>query len=366
MATVSRYQTASGATLWRCRFRTPDGRQTDKRGFKIKRDAEAFAEDVGHAKRHNAYVAPSDGRRTIGELGTAWLARQAGHMKPSSIHAYRSAWSTNVEPHWGRVPIAKICHSDICAWLAKLGTVRGAESVRRAHKVLSAILADAVRDRMLAANPAAGVKLPARPPSRQVFLTRDQLDHLADEAGPYRSLVLLLGCAGPRWGEAAALRVSDVDWLHRRVHLHENAVTINGHVVVGTLKSGKSRTVALPEFVIGALSVAAAGKSRDALLWSRADGSHLRSPTTRSWLSAAVRRCQAADESFPRVTAHDLRHTAASLAISAGASVKAVSRMLGHTNAAMTLDTYVTLFESDLDTAAENMGKMWAQARQPH
>ena len=67
------------------------------------------------------------------------------------------------------------------------------------------------------------------------------------------------------------------------------------------------------------------------------------------------------DETFPRVTAHDLRHTAASLAISAGANPKVVQRMLGHASAAMTLDVCADLFESDLDAVAENVGKMWAE-----
>jgi integrase len=82
----------------------------------------------------------------------------------------------------------------------------------------------------------------------------------------------------------------------------------------------------------------------------------------------AVKRVRAADEKaaaeakalkreepqiMPRVTPHDLRHTAASLAISAGANVKAVQRMLGHASAAMTLDRYADLFEDDLDGVAE-------------
>ena len=76
---------------------------------------------------------------------------------------------------------------------------------------------------------------------------------------------------------------------------------------------------------------------------------------TRSWLSGAVARCQKADPAFPRVTAHALRHTAASLAISAGANPKVVQRMLGHMSAAMTLDVYADLFESDLDTVADRL-----------
>jgi site-specific recombinase XerC len=65
-----------------------------------------------------------------------------------------------------------------------------------------------------------------------------------------------------------------------------------------------------------------------------------------------VRRAATQDPDFPRVTPHDLRHTAASLAISAGANVKAVQRMLGHASAAMTLDTYADLFDDDLDNVA--------------
>jgi integrase len=64
------------------------------------------------------------------------------------------------------------------------------------------------------------------------------------------------------------------------------------------------------------------------------------------------RRSRPADESFPSITPHDLRHTAASLAISAGVNVKAVQRMLGHAKASMTLDAYADLFDTDLDTVA--------------
>jgi integrase len=56
-----------------------------------------------------------------------------------------------------------------------------------------------------------------------------------------------------------------------------------------------------------------------------------------------------------RLSPYDLRHTAASLAISAGANVKAVQTMLGHAKASMTLDTYAGLFGDDLDAVAERM-----------
>jgi integrase len=258
------------------------------------------------------------------------------------------------------VRIGEVLFSDVQAWISELAVTHKSTVVRTAHSVLARILDDAVADRMLASNPARGVKLPPRSPATHVYLTAGQLDALATEAGRYGSLVLLLGVGGLRWGEAAALRVSDLDFLRRRVTLHSNAVKVGGDFAVGTLKSGKNRTFTLPEFVIEALAATAKDKGRDELLWPSASGGYLAPPSSHdSWLSGAVKRCQAADPTFPRITAHALRHTAASLAISAGANPKVVQRMLGHASAAMTLDVYADLFDSDLDQVAVTVSKMW-------
>lgn len=366
MATISRYQTASGATLYRVRYRTPERGQTDKRGFRTKRDAEAFAANVEVTKAQGEYVAPSLGRVTVGELGPAWLLRQKGHMKPSGFRSYESAWRVHVEPAWGRVQLAEIRFSEVQAWVSELSGKRGPVIVHTAYSVLARILDDAARDRRIASNPARGVKLPPRAKRKNIYLTGQQLWALAGEAGRYRSLVLLLGTAGLRWGEAAALRVGDVDFLRRRAVLHRNAVTINRRTTVGTLKSGKNRTVALAAFVVDELAKTCEGKGLDELIWASRSGGYLAPPSSHdSWLAGAVTRCQRADERFPRVTAHALRHTAASLAISSGANVKVVQRMLGHASAAMTLDVYADLFEDDLTAVAdklhESVGKMWAR-----
>jgi integrase len=63
---------------------------------------------------------------------------------------------------------------------------------------------------------------------------------------------------------------------------------------------------------------------------------------------------------------HDLRDTAASLAISAGASIKAVQRMLGHASAKMTLDTYGSLFDEDLEDLADRLDDRFREADVTH
>jgi integrase len=113
-------------------------------------------------------------------------------------------------------------------------------------------------------------------------------------------------------------------------------------------------------FVIDALALSAKGKGRDELLWPSRSGGYLGPPSSHEWwLSGAVARCQQTDPTFPRITADGLRHTAASLAIGAGANPKVVQRMLGHASAAMTLDVYADLFDSDHDEVAVTVSKMW-------
>ena len=112
------------------------------------------------------------------------------------------------------------------------------------------------------------------------------------------------------------------------------------------------------------------GKSDTAYLFGTGEAP-VRLPNSKDgWFASAVRRAQKIDATFPRVTPHDLRHSAASLAVSAGANVKAVQRMLGHASAAMTLDVYSDLVDDDLDAVADrldrarsdsNVGKMWAE-----
>jgi integrase len=97
------------------------------------------------------------------------------------------------------------------------------------------------------------------------------------------------------------------------------------------------------------------------LVFTSPSGQPLRSPNflRRVW-QPAVKACALRD-----LVPHDLRHTAASLAISAGANVKAVQRMLGHSSAQITLDRYTHLFDDDLDELADSMDARYgaAQAR---
>ena len=171
---------------------------------------------------------------------------------------------------------------------------------------------------------------------------------LADEVSKYRSLVLFTGWTGARWGEAVALTVGNLDLDSGRATISKSASTIGGRISIGETKTEHLRTIGIPRHVCVELRADVRGKLPGALVWTNARGGHLTTPSKRSWFYSAVARCKAADEDFPRVTPHDLRHTAASMLIASGAPVVLVARQLGHQSAKLTLDTYAHLFDDQL------------------
>ncbi|WP_248241709.1 tyrosine-type recombinase/integrase [Microbacterium kunmingense] len=275
--------------------------------------------------------------------------------KPSYYMTLERAWKNHVAPVWADREISSIRRSEVQDWVSDLATQKSRTVVVRALRVLAGILDVAIDDRRLASNPARHVRsLPRHGPGkRRVYLSHDQVATLA-ACSAYPTLVLTLAYTGLRWGEATGLRVRSVNRLRRRFVIEENAVTIAYEIHVGTPKTHEKRSVPYPERLAPMIEQACVGKGPEGLLFGD-EVNHMRNSGNKGWFANAVRREQEFDPSIPRLTPHDLRHTAASLAISSGANVKAVQRMLGHASAAMTLDTYADLFDDDLDAVATRL-----------
>lgn len=372
MATVTRYETKSGAR-WRVRYRKPDGTQTDKRGFRRKADAQAWAaEHVDVAKAHGTYIDPQAGRATIASLWPAWIAAKKVSCKASYADTLEREWATRVEPRWGGRRVSSVTHGEVQEWVSTLATeerdasggvtrkAMSASVVLRAHGILSALLGQAARDRLIPSNPCDGVELPRKRRKEHRYLTGAELLGLADAARERRTMVLVLGLTGLRWGEMAGLRAGDVDFGRRRLWIRRSATEVKGKIVVDTPKSDRWRQVVYPAMLDAPLREACAGKGGDALVFTGADGGYVRRThgpnSTSSWFYWARRRAGISGD----MTVHDLRHTAASLMVHAGANVKAVQRQLGHATASMTLDVYADLFDDDLDALGGALDRMLA------
>lgn len=346
MATIEPYQTKAGKR-WRVRYRKPDRSQTDKRGFKTKRDAQLFAATVETSKATGTYIDPTAGRVTIGELGPAWLSRQ-GHLKESTKRRNEIAWRVQVAPTFATTPVHSLRRSHVTAWVAELTAKKSATVVRTAYGVLRGIINDAVADGLIHASPIDGIPMPRKQPKRQIFLTHEDVDRLAEHSA-YPLVVRLLAYTGLRWGEMAGLQVHDINFLRNRLRIERSITRVGSRMVTGTVKTHEARTVPVPAFLMDDLKAHVEGMEPGQLVFTHAGKPLAGSNATHrdGWLTTACKRA-----GIPRITPHDLRHTAASLAVQSGANVKVIQRMLGHKSAAVTLDIYSALFDGDLDDVA--------------
>lgn len=266
-----------------------------------------------------------------------------------------------VLPRWAPVRLADVAHSDVQAWVSQLGRTAAPATVAKNFRVLSLILALAVKDGRLARNPADGVNLPRVTVAERRFLSHAQALALASEAGQYRLVVLTLAYTGMRFGELAALRVGRLDLMRRRAVVAESVTEVGGVQRWGTPKGHERREVPIPRFLVDELATHVAGRDSDALVFAGLQGGG--ALRVRVFRRGGFNRAAEA-VGLGGLHPHELRHTAASLAIASGANVKVVQQMLGHKSAVMTLDLYGHLFGDQLDDVADRLDVAAGMARE--
>ncbi len=256
-------------------------------------------------------------------------------------------------------PLCDLTPAQIERWQTELLSVRGlsAATVKKAHRVLRQCMRHAVEMEEIDRDPTARVK-PPRPPRKE--------PNALDAAGRAR-LVAALAAMGPtplkagaslalyagmRIGEVCGLRWRNVDLSAGVVHVREAIGSGLGGTYSKEPKTGGSRRdIPMPEAlaeivrerraaVLDECMAAGIALSPDMYVCGRIDGAYMNPTTlTKQWGTIA--------EAFGLIgtqgtvcTFHDLRHTFATTAIAEGADVKSVSSILGHANAAMTLNVY--------------------------
>lgn len=335
--------------LWRVRTYSR-GRCISSRSFERKRDAERFEREQKAALAGGTWTTPKAGEESVQSFSQVYLASKR-NLTRSSFAGIQSALNTHVLPEFGNRPLSSIAPSEVDGWAQKLVEVRSPATARKALGVFRQLYALAVRDGVVPRNPAAGIRLPAVKGNDPRPLTAQQLHRLAGVTSSERDrlMILVAGYGGLRFGELAGLQVRDVK--KGRLHLVRSVTHVSGAHVVGDLKSHQSRTVSLPKSIMKDLDVYICGKNRDDWVFP----SKAKTPLRRQAWSKNVLKPACSKASLDPISSHNLRDTAASLAIDAGASVVVVARMLGHQDASVTLRHYATLFPTDLDELAERM-----------
>ncbi len=349
---------------WRARFHGPDGRQ-HSRSFVRKVDAERWLRaELGKLDK-GEWLDPKAGRITVAEWSETWL--RGITLKPKTRAGYVSVLRSRVLPTFGEYQLRQVTPATVREWMAAMAEEVGPARVRQARQLLHQMLEVAVADGLIARNPTARIKAPTVRPRRQLFLAAEQVSRLANACEERQAgtgvLVRFLAYTGLRWGEAVALRRSAISLDRRRVRVKESATEVAGHLEWGSPKTYETRTVILPGFLAARLAAHVDGMAAEDLVFTAPHGGPLRTSNFRRdvWARAGVE-----SRMPPGLLVHDLRDTAASLAISAVASIKAVQRMLGHASAKMTLDTYGSLFEEDREDLADRLDDRFREADVTH
>jgi integrase len=343
---------------WMARY--VDGRGVERtKSFGRKADAQSWldTETTGHMT--GTWTDPRKSAVTFGAIADKWFSTKA-HRSAKTVAGYRSILDTLVLPRWKDVALRDIRFEDLQVWITGLsvdGSARfegkglSASRVRQAHQLVGAVLRFAVKAHHAAVNPAEGVELPGLPENQQRYLTHEQLHRVAIASGRLRTLVLVLGLCGLRFGEASALRVADVDVKGREIHVRRSVTPVRRQgLVEGPTKNHTTRAVPVPAFLVQLLKTEIGDRDDDALVFTSArDGGYLTLGQARYTFGKATK----AVEGCSGTRLHDLRHTCASLAIRSAANVKVVQKLLGHKTATLTLDRYGHLYPDDLHALAD-------------
>jgi integrase len=244
----------------------------------------------------------------------------------------------HILPALGDLPVSDIDRPAVRAWFAELEATTGPTCRADCFTLLRSILRTAVEDGLCEDNPAqvrgAGSKARARDIRPA---TLDELEVIARNApGRYRLMVLLAAWCALRVGELTALRRSDVDVDAGTVRVVRGITRTPGQFHVGSPKSEAGRrTVAVPPHIrpeIREHLEQHTGAGGDALLFPAARGGLMHGAAVRRWFSVARAVAGREDLRF-----HDLRHTGATLAAHAGATLKELMGRLGHSSPVMAL-----------------------------
>jgi integrase len=276
----------------------------------------------------------------------------AHDITPSSRRMYRESW-VHVEDELGKIPLHRLSAAHIDrALTAYRETGAAASSVARAYRMLRAMLNVAVDRDLILKSPLRGVKEPRPQRQEMRFLSADELERLAASIDPsYRSLVLVAGWGGLRWGELAGLRVGDVDHSGGRVNV-TGQLDRDGRRTV--TKTKRSRTVDLPASVMAELP-----KDGEGFVWTQpAGGPLVHSNFRRRYFLLAVIKAN-----LIPLRIHDLRHTSVALAIAAGAHSAEIMAQLGHTSISTTIDLYGHILEPQKRQVAERLETVRAETR---
>ena len=342
-----------GGKRWQVRWRD-DRNKSRRKAFAKKADAERFASQVEHEINTGNYRDPRAGQIPFDEYARLWLQSQV-QIRDSTKALYTGAVENHLIPFFGSMPLNRITVETGRQFLAldmppRIKEVAGAR--------LKGIIREATNELLLPHNTLQTLKIPKATPKEARFLTLPEVDKISDEIHPhFRTLIRSAAFLGLRQGELFGLHPDNLDLANRRVRVVEQLLGNVTPPVRGDVKTKTSkRVVTIPSLLIPELQEQLDQRASDDFVFTSVQGMPIRkSNFTRRYWKPAV-----STTGFAGVVFHELRHTAATIAIQAGAHPKALQLRMGHSSITVTLDRYGHLMPGADEALADSIDELIA------
>ncbi len=293
------------------------------------------------------------GNRTVKEYLERWLEDSAkGNVGKRTFANYRAQVSTHIVPALGTTKLKTLAPAHVqTLYRQKLDSGLSPASVRYVHAVLHRALKQAVRWGLVPHNAAETVDLPKVTRKEANTLSPGEAKRFlkAAHGDRFETLYVLAVTCGLRQGELLGLRWGDVDLEKRTLRVARQLQRMREGAGLAFLptKNSKGRIVRLGSTAAEALEKHRERQAEEKLVLGAGYQDHSLVFTTT--VGTPVDAQNLVNRSFkpllnkaglPDIRFHDLRHTCATLMLSQGVNPKVAQERLGHTDIAVTMNTY--------------------------
>lgn len=337
------------SVVWR------EGGKQQRRTFQTRGEAVAFKGET-EAAVYRGRRATGDRTTTVGQWWATWQPQRV-NVKPSTLLRGSQIFNAHIEPRWGSVRLGEVQHSDVQAWVA--GMTLAPTTVIRIVAEFRSMLKAAQRAKLLAENPAEDLTLPKIVKKTMTIASPGALAALADEVPErHKALIILLGYAGLRIGEALALQPQDIAGQYVHVSKTLTRDSDNKQTVGRPKSAAGDRFVPIPSWVHDVLREHMERYPSVHLFTGKHGGRlHMQNFSQRTFKDAVERLAtdrvvsgEFLPARFPEIagmTPHDLRHTCITYWVQAGIPLPQIVKWAGHSDAAFTLNRYAHYFPKD-------------------
>ena len=350
---------------WRVIYRYTDWKgerkQTSKRGFPTKREAQAW-------EREQLNKVTADVDMTFASFIDRYTEDMKTRLKENTWSTKEHIIRSKLTPYFGRLKLSNITPQQIITWQNELLHYRDAQGkpyspvyLRTIQNQLSAIFNHAVRYYKLRENPCKKAGSMGKKKAREMlFWTKEEYLKFAkaiqDKPMAYHAFQMLYWC-GIREGELLALTPADFDFSKETVTISKSYQRLKGKDVITDPKTEKSnRTITMPDFLAAEMQ-----EYIGSLYRIQSDDRIF--PFTSSFLRHEMERGSKAS-GVKKIRIHDLRHSAISLLIDMGFSPLAIADRVGHEAIEITYN-YAHLFPSKQQDMAKQLSRAMQEAPEP-